>query len=175
MARAFVSVGSNINPAENTAKAIHALNRETRITKISTVYLTEPKGRPEQPPYYNCVVKFETERSPVELKQRVLRKIEEELGRVRSRDKDAARTVDLDLILYDELVMTTEDLTLPDPDIVRRPFLAIPLQELAPGLLLPGSGLCIDEAASTLSQGTMKPLESFTESIRKEILYERKQ
>lgn len=174
MARAFVSVGSNINPAENTARALSALGREARITKISTVYLTEPEGRPEQQPFYNCVVEIETELSPAELKQKVLRRIEDRLGRERTEDKYAARTIDLDLVLYDDLVMATESLTLPDPDIVRRPFLAIPLLELAPGLVLPGSGLRIDEAAATLPRSGMKPLENYTERLRKEILYERK-
>jgi 2-amino-4-hydroxy-6-hydroxymethyldihydropteridine diphosphokinase len=175
MARAFVSVGSNIDPEENTARALSALGREARITKISTVYLTEPEGRPEQPLFYNCVVEIETELSPVELKQKVLREIEKRLGRERTEDKYAARTIDLDLVLYDDLVMTTEGLTLPDPDIVRRPFLAVPLLELAPGLVLPGSGLRIAEAAAALQQNSMKPLKNYTERLRKEVLYGRKE
>jgi len=71
--------------------------------------------------------------------------------------------------------MTTPDLALPDPDIPERPFLAIPLHELAPGLILPGSGLRIQEAAAALSPNTMKPLAAYTEHLRKEFLHERKQ
>ncbi|MGE5172262.1 MAG: 2-amino-4-hydroxy-6-hydroxymethyldihydropteridine diphosphokinase [Betaproteobacteria bacterium] len=175
MARAFVSIGSNIEPAENVKEALHLLGRQVDIRAVSTVYRTEPIGPQGQPSYYNCVIEIETELPPRELKHRVLRRIEEALGRRRSGDNYAARTIDLDLILYDELVLTTDDLTLPDPDIVRRPFLAIPLHELEPGLVVPGSGSSIDEAASRLSRRGMKPLKSYTERIRKDILHERKQ
>lgn len=174
MTRAFVSVGSNIDPAVNTERALHLLTRETLITNISTVYQTEALDRPEQPLYYNCVVEIATALPPRELKFHVLRTIEEKLGRTRSADKSAARTIDLDLIFYDDLVMHTDDLVLPDPDIARRPFLAVPLHELAPSLVLPGSGARIKEIVRAMSQQHMKPLHHYTGHIRKEILYERK-
>jgi 2-amino-4-hydroxy-6-hydroxymethyldihydropteridine diphosphokinase len=175
MARAFVSMGSNIDPEENIVQALHALSRAVHITKLSTVYLTEPEGRPEQSLYYNCVVELETTISPIELKRRILRPIEDALGRKRNNDKYAARTMDLDLILYDELMMMTADLMIPDPDIVHRPFLAIPLFELAPGLVLPGSGELIDTVASALMHSPMKPLQDYTERLRKELLHGRKE
>lgn len=175
MTRAFVSVGSNIEPEANTEQAIRLLDREARVISISTVYLTEPEGSPGQPPYYNCVVEIETDLSPAELKHRVLRGIEAKRGRIRSEDKYAARTIDLDLILYDELVVASGDLTLPDPDILRRPFLAIPLRELTPGMKLPHFGLRIDDVAANLADRSMKPLARFTERIRKDILHDGKQ
>ena len=175
MVRAFVGVGSDIDPAENVEKAIRLLSAALQIRGISTVYLTEAVGRPGQPPYYNCVVEIETDVMPAELKQQVLRRIEKELGRIRSSDRYAARTIDLDLILYGQLVMTTEGLTLPDPDIVRRPFLAVPLHELAPNLKLPGSDQRINEIARAFSQEVMKPLQVYTERLRKGILHDRKQ
>lgn len=175
MTRAFVSVGSNIDPAANTELALRMLRRETRIRNISTVYQTEAEDRPEQPRYYNCVVEIDTVLAPRELKFDVLRKIEETLGRVRSSDKFASRTIDLDLILYDDLVMHTDDLVLPDPDITRRPFLAIPLHELAPGLVLPEPGARIEEIVRAMTPHHMKPLDHYTEHLRKEILHERKQ
>ncbi len=175
MTRAFVGVGSNVEPAVNTEEAISMLARETQVTDISTVYLTEAEGRPGQPPYYNCVVEIETDLPPAELKYRILRGIEAKLGRVRTEDRYASRTVDLDLILYDELAMTSGDLTLPDPDIIRRPFLAIPLQELIPGATLPGSGQCIDDIAAGLAGIPMKALANYTKQIRKDILHDRKQ
>jgi 2-amino-4-hydroxy-6-hydroxymethyldihydropteridine diphosphokinase len=174
MTRAFVSIGSNIDPAENVKKAVLLLAERTMVRAVSTVYLTAAEGRPEQPPYYNCVVEIDTKIPPGEVKHRVLRRIEAELGRQRTKDRYAARTIDLDLVLYDKLVMTTEDLTLPDPDIVRRPFLAIPIQELAPLLVLPGSGVPIKRIAAALSQEAMKPLESYTDLLRKELTHERK-
>jgi 7,8-dihydro-6-hydroxymethylpterin-pyrophosphokinase len=71
--------------------------------------------------------------------------------------------------------MTTKGLTLPDPDIVKRPFLAIPLQELAPDLKLPGSDLCINEIGAALPRDAMKPLQDYTERLRKGTPHERKQ
>ncbi len=172
MTRAFIGVGSNIEPAVNIEQAINMLTRETQVTDVSTVYLTEAVGKSGQPPYYNCVVEIETDLPPTELKNRILRGIETKLGRVRTEDKYASRTIDLDLILYDELAMSFGDLTLPDPDILRRPFLAVPLRELIPGSTLPGSGLCIDDIAASLMEGTMKPLANYTKQIRKEFLHD---
>ncbi len=169
--RVFVSVGSNIEPEENVQKAVHLLSHQTRILGISTVYLTEPEGRPEQPPYFNCVVEIGTSLPPAELKHTVLRQIENKLGRQRGKDKLASRTIDLDLIVYGDLVLKTEDLAIPDPEIMHRPFLAVPLYELAPDLKLPGSGLDITEAAATLPRDKMRPLTAYTDSLRREILH----
>ena len=175
MAQAFISMGSNIDPETNVRSAIHRIGMKARVTAISTVYRTEPVGPPGQPLFLNCVVEIQTDLPPRELKLQLLRGIEKELGRVRSSDKFAARTIDLDLIIYDELVMSSTDLVLPDPDIPQRPFLAIPLHELSPGLVMPGSGLRIQDAAASLSRKTMTPLSAFTEQLRKEFLHEQKQ
>ncbi len=169
MVRAFVAIGSNINPEENVEKAMHLLALKTQVTGISTVYLTEAEGRPEQPPFYNLVVGVETEMPPREFKYRILRTIENDLGRIRTEDKYAPRTIDLDLILYDDLALQTEDLALPDPEIRRRPFLAFPLSELSPDLVLPGTGLGIKQVLARLSKMEMKPMEGFTKFLRKEV------
>jgi len=175
MTVAFVSIGSNIAPEENVKKAVLLLGGISPIKAISTVYLTEPVGGAGQPSYYNCMVKIESALPPLELKRDVLSRIEDELGRKRGADKYAPRTIDLDLILYGDLAVTSDDLTLPDPDIVQRPFLAIGVHELAPGLVLPGSNLSIQKAASPLPRGNMKPLDHYTERIRREILHDGKQ
>jgi 2-amino-4-hydroxy-6-hydroxymethyldihydropteridine diphosphokinase len=175
MTRAFVSIGSNIDPEANLQSALQRLRSTVQVMAISTVYRTEPVGPPGQPWFYNCVAEIETDLPPRELKSTLLRRIEGELGRVRSSDKFAARTIDLDLILYDELVMTTRDLTLPDPEIPKRPFLAIPLKELSPGLVLPGSGIPIGDAADALYPNAMVPLAAYTEHLRKEFLHDWKQ
>jgi len=170
MARAFVSVGSNIDPETNVRDALLRLRREANIRAISTIYLTEPVGPQGQPPFYNCVIEIETALPPAELKFGVLRNIEAGLGRRRGDDKFAPRAIDLDLILYNGLVMTTPELTLPDPEIVKRPFLAFALYEIAPGLVLPGPQRSIGEAAAKLSRAGMQPLRTYTDRIRKEIL-----
>jgi len=170
MARAFVGVGSNIEPAENVKKALRLLAQETRLAAISTVYETEPEGRPEQPRYYNCVVEIDTEASPAELK-RALRGIEERLGRVRTADRCASRTIDLDVLAYDDLSVQTPDLTLPDPDIATRAYLATGLTELAPALTLPGIGLAAAELAKKLPKRGMRPLPEYTAALRSEVIH----
>ncbi|HTG01891.1 MAG TPA: 2-amino-4-hydroxy-6-hydroxymethyldihydropteridine diphosphokinase [Nitrospirota bacterium] len=175
MSKAFVSLGSNINPQENIERAIRRLDAAVRIAGISTVYETDPFGRPGDPRFYNCIVELETDLEPLALKHQVLRRIEDELGRVRVGDAYAARTIDLDLILYDALVMQTPDIILPDPAILNRPFLALPLAELAPTLLLPGSGTPIGHIAACMPHDTMTPLVEYTGRIRKAILPDRLQ
>ncbi len=169
MTQAFLSVGSNVDPEENVSRAIGRLNGQVRITGVSTVYLTEPVGRPEQPPYYNCVIAIDTPLPPLELKRTVLRRIEDELGRTRSEDKFSPRTIDLDLILYGDVVMKTGELILPDPEIRSRPFLAGPLVELAPNLIMPDSKQPISAIASKMRGGGMKPLVAYTNRLIREI------
>ena len=169
MARAFVSIGSNIDPEENVSKAIGLLNRQVRIIGISTVYLTEPVERPDQPAYYNCVIAIDTPHPPLELKHTVLRHIEHGLGRVRGEDRFSPRTIDLDLILYEDLVIKSGELTLPDPEIRSRPFLAGPLFELAPNLIMPDSKEPVAAIAARMRGSGMKPLVAYTNRLIREI------
>ncbi len=169
MARAFISAGSNMDPGVNMKKALIELARHMRISGISTVYLTEPEGRPGQPKFYNCVIEVDSGIPPKDLKYKVLRRIEDSLGRKRGEDKCAERPIDLDLILYDDLVIDSDAIRLPDTQILVRPFIAIPLRELSPGLVLPGLNISIDDIAERLDASGMKPLEDYTESLRREI------
>ena len=171
MVRAFIGLGSNIEPAENVQKALRLLASQVRIMEISNVYSTEAEGRPDQPSYYNCVVEIETDIPPEELKQTMLRKIELDLGRKRTEDKFAPRTIDLDLIIYGDLVQNTGGLILPDPQITTRPFLAIPLFELEPNLILSGINLAIKDVAARLKGEKMKLLKDYTQLLKKEILH----
>lgn len=169
MAQAFVSIGSNIDPEENVSKAIGLLKKQVRIVGISTAYLTEPVERPDQQAYYNCVVAIDTPLPPLELKLTVLRRIEEGLGRVRSGDRFAPRTIDLDLVLYEDLVIKSVELTLPDPEIRHRSFLAGPLFELAPNLIMPDSKEPIAKIAARIRDGGMQPLVAYTNRLIREI------
>lgn len=168
MARAFVGVGSNVEPAKNMRRALRRLARETQVVALSTVYETEPEGRPEQPHYYNCVVEIETEAAPAELKRK-LREIEESLGRMRTADKYAPRTIDLDLLAHDELFIQTPELTLPDPDVATRAYLATGLSELAPALMLPGIASTPSQLANRLPKRGMRELPEYTAALRREV------
>ncbi len=169
MVRAFIGIGSNIEPAENVRAAIRTLARKTKLVGISTVYLTGAIGHPEQSPYYNCVVEIETEVPPAEIKYGILRNIENGLGRERTEDKYAPRTIDLDLIAYGDLTMDAEGVRLPDPDILERPFLAIPLFELAPDMVLAGYGVRVSELAARLPQDGMKPLKDYARLLKEDM------
>lgn len=169
MVRAFVAVGSNIDPGVNLKDAVHLLKAHALIAGLSTVYRTKPIGRPEQGQFYNCVVEVRTNLEPVKFKLGVLRNIEAQLGRERTPDKYAARTIDLDLLIYDDLVFQGEELVLPDPDISRRFFIAAPLAELAPELVLPGSNIPVSQLAAALPVNGAEPLTAYTAQLRKEL------
>ncbi len=169
MARAFIAVGSNIEPEENVARALAQLHERIGIDRLSTFYRTTPFDRPESPPFINGMLEVTTTLDPRELKQTVLRSIERHQGRHRTGDKSADRTLDLDLVVYDDLILESPDLVLPDPDLARRPFLAHTLCELAPALLLPGSGTSIRSLAEALGTHGMEPLPAYTARLRRSI------
>lgn len=167
MGRAFIALGSNIEPEKNIEEALRLLSKEIRITGLSTVYRTEPVGMPGRAWFLNCVVEAATSLGAKELKFSVLRRIEDALGRVRGKGAAPERTIDLDLILYGDFTIVEEGLVLPDPEITSRPFLAIPLFELDPVLVLPGSRMSLCEVAASMRPGPMEPLKGYTEKLKK--------
>jgi 2-amino-4-hydroxy-6-hydroxymethyldihydropteridine diphosphokinase len=169
MTKAFIGVGSNISPSKNVLAALRALSKAVALRGVSTVYSTDAENRPEQPRYYNCVAAVETDLPPLELRRLVLRRIEEALGRTRGGDRYAARSIDLDILLYDDLTMKNDDLMLPDPHLFDRPYCAIPMAELAPGLVMPGSNSTIDEIGEHFSTQGMRTLTKYTHEIRKKL------
>jgi dihydroneopterin aldolase/2-amino-4-hydroxy-6-hydroxymethyldihydropteridine diphosphokinase len=92
----------------------------------------------------------------------VLRVIETQLGRVRGIDRYAARTIDLDLLLFGNEVINEDGLTLPDPDLWRRPFLAAAVLERAPDLVVPGAGRLLRELADLEAVARLEPAREFT-------------
>lgn len=172
MPRVFIEAGSNIDPERNVREALHFLAKEVCIISVSTFYCTEPEGAPGQPAFYNGVIEVETDISPLVLKYSILRKIEDQLGRVRSWDKNAPRPIDLDILVYGDVVANSDGLLIPDPQIAHRPFLAVPLAELAPDLILPESGISMEEIAARFEDHNMAPLSEFTEVLRRDFGYE---
>jgi len=170
MARAFVAVGSNIEPEENVRKGLTRLAARMDVRGISILYRTAPLERPEQDAFVNGVIEVETALSPRDLRA-VLRSIETECGRVRGNDRYAARTLDLDVVVYDDLEVSEEGLVLPDPDIPARPFLALPLAELAPDMALAGDGRTMSELASLHTDNDMEPLAAYTKSLRETLCH----
>ena len=166
MGGVFIGVGSNIDPAPNIRKALALLDSAAPILNLSTFYITEPECRPGQPRFYNGALEIETDLHPRALKFDLLRNIETDLGRIRTADAHAPRTIDLDILVHKELVIREEDLVIPDPQIKERPFIALPLHELAPELVLPGSGVSLAGFAARFENHGMTPLVEFTDTLR---------
>lgn len=139
--QAYISIGSNINPDENVIKAIQLLRESVIVNAVSSVWETEPVGT-TGPHFLNASAWISTSYNPEELKEKVLRPIEEHLGRMRSEDKYAPRTIDLDILIYEEQVL--------DPALWQRDFLAIPTNELRPDLVEPGSGRTLKQIVQSI-------------------------
>jgi 2-amino-4-hydroxy-6-hydroxymethyldihydropteridine diphosphokinase len=163
---AYIAVGANIEPEKHIVRALELLSREVDIMGISTFYATPAYGRPEQPEYRNGVIEVRALHSARGLKFRVLRIIELALGRVRTDDKYAARTIDLDLLLYGDALIDQEGLRVPDPDLRTRIFLAQPLLDLAPGLILPDTGECVASLEILRREPAPTPAPNFTALLK---------
>ncbi len=166
MVEAYLALGSNIEPERNMMEALHLLADRVEVKSVSTVYLTEPLKRKQQPRYFNCVIRIETNLGPRQLKDEVISPIENALGRVRSNDKYASRTIDIDIIIYGKLHMDSGGIRLPDPEIMDRPFLALPLSELAPDMIIPQTNVNAGEIARKLKDTGMVPLPAYTAKLR---------
>ena len=161
----YVAVGSNIRPEESIRAALDLLSREVDVTGVSTFYRTAALGRPEQAEFLNGVVRVRTSLGPRVLKFQVLRRIEAQLGRVRTGDRYAPRTIDLDLVLYGDRVIDEPDLRVP-PEDVRRPFVALPLLELAGDCALPGAGEPLSSLCGDAEGQGMRPAAELTRELK---------
>lgn len=135
---AFIGLGSNMgDKLANLKKAIEGLGKiqGTKVLTVSSLYKTEPVGGVEQDWFVNVVAEVETGLTPRELLNALL-SIEKNLGRVRD-IKWGPRIIDLDVLLYDDLVMDEEGLSIPHPYLHKRAFVLVPLAEIAPKVMHP--------------------------------------
>lgn len=154
----LIAMGSNIEPRANIEHALKRLSRELEVEAVSGVWESEPHGAPGTPRFLNAAVRIVSDLTPTALK-RVLRRIEADLGRRREGDRNAPRTIDLDLVLFGDLVIDdpVAGLRIPDPDIDRRAYLALPLAEVGAELLHPVTGELLAEIAERLADGPDPP------------------
>ena len=141
MIRAYVALGSNLgNPVSTVDAAIDAMAalRGSILKAMSSLYRTAPVGLKRQPDFINAVVALDTRLPAPDLLEQLFQ-VEAHFGRVRS-VRNAPRTLDLDLILYGDLIQDDPALTLPHPRMHERAFVLAPLDEIAPGLVVPGRG-----------------------------------
>lgn len=133
MHKVFIGIGSNIGERlRHLQEAVDrlALLAETEVCAVSAIYMTEPVGESEQNRFYNGVLQIETSLEPEELR-RQCKTIEQELGRPDAYPRWSPRVIDLDILLYDDLCLHTETLTIPHPELHCRKFVLIPLLDLA--------------------------------------------
>jgi 2-amino-4-hydroxy-6-hydroxymethyldihydropteridine diphosphokinase len=152
---AFIALGSNLGDARaQVLGAFDALAQlpGTRLLARSPLYLTPPWGVLEQPPFINAVAQIDTALSPHALLDALLA-IERAAGRVRDGERWGPRTLDLDVLHLDGVMLSDERLTLPHPRIRERAFVLLPLHDLAPGLQLPGQGQVANLLASLDTAG----------------------
>ena len=167
---AYLGVGSNIQPEQNVAEALRLVTERVRVTGVSTFYRTTPLRGRRQPSYLNGVWRVETVAGPRTLKFDVLREVERRLGRVRSADSYASRTIDIDILLYGRVVIAESDLTIPDPEITRRAFLAVPLLELDPNIIIPGTGRSLASFVTDADRAGLEADRAFTERLRESVI-----
>lgn len=149
---AFISLGSNIKPETYLPRAVQALKEIGELVAVSHVYQNPAIGPSPQDDYLNAAVLLSSEQSPFEIRD-ALRTIEARLDRVRTEDKYAPRTIDLDLCLLGFQSLKTPSFSLPDPDILTRAHLAISLAELIPDFLHPELGAPLADIAKRLRPG----------------------
>lgn len=138
MPRVYVSVGSNIEPAKHIRSAIRELRRHYPQVTLSSVYESEAVGF-DGDNFYNLVVGFETDEEVYHV-AKVLRAIEESHARERKAPKFSSRTIDLDLLLYDDLILNRDGLNIPRDEISKNAFVLWPLAEIAGDLIHPQTG-----------------------------------
>ena len=152
--RAFLGLGSNLGDRSYyLEEAVTAMGGAAiKVVATSRTYETEPWGVMDQPLYWNQVIEVETTLEPLELLH-VCQEIEHRLGRER-KVHWGPRTIDIDILLYDNRVSESEELKLPHPYLEERAFVLAPLREIAPKLVLP-SGRPITEV---FGEGKVHPL-----------------
>ena len=155
----YISLGSNINREQNTRAGITALQQAFGDLNLSSVYESESVGF-DGDAFYNMVIACEVSMSVHDSNQ-ILREIEDAHGRDRSGPKFSSRTLDLDLLLYDDLVLDEKGLKLPRGEILKNAFVLWPLAEIAPQLKHPEVDKSYAElwAAFDKSRETLSPID----------------
>ncbi|ATM76973.1 MULTISPECIES: 2-amino-4-hydroxy-6-hydroxymethyldihydropteridine diphosphokinase [Serratia] len=139
MIRVYIALGSNLaQPLQQVNTALEALEHipRTRLIACSPLYRTKPLGPQNQPDYLNAVVALDTQLPPEQLLDHT-QAIERNQGRVRKDERWGPRTLDLDMMLYGDLVIDTDRLTVPHYGLKQREFMLYPLADIAPDLVFP--------------------------------------
>lgn len=134
----YIAIGTNINPVENTRLAVASLRRRVHVFAISNTWETPPVGT-VGPNFYNTALAFTTHLGLEDLKSSILRPIESQMGRIRTHDKNAPRTIDLDPVIVDGQLV--------EPRLWSLAYLAVPIAEIYPDYQDPKTGTTLAEIA----------------------------
>ncbi len=149
MNHAWLGIGSNVEPERNIRFAIDALRTAFPVIELSPVYRSRAVGF-DGDDFINLVAAVQTAMTPLELRA-WLRMLEDSQGRDRNSPKFSNRVIDVDILLYDDVVMNAPELVLPRPEILRFAHVLRPLADLSPDLPYPGDGRTIDELRRWIS------------------------
>jgi 2-amino-4-hydroxy-6-hydroxymethyldihydropteridine diphosphokinase len=138
MNRTYLSLGSNLEDRiQNLSKARSLLNKRAgEIVSVSGVYETEPWGFTSDMNFYNQVIELHTQLEPVQLLDNI-QQIEKDCGRVADKVRFAPRTLDADILFFNDLICNLPGLVIPHPSLHLRRFVLVPMAEIAPGLVHP--------------------------------------
>jgi 2-amino-4-hydroxy-6-hydroxymethyldihydropteridine diphosphokinase len=155
MPLAYLGLGSNLGDRRANLKAAAAgLPPSANVIRASGIYQTEPWGYLDQPAFLNQVLEVETSLSPADLLA-ALKRLEAGLGR-QATFRYGPRLIDLDILLYDQLVLNQPDLVIPHSQLAQRAFVLVPLAELAPRLLHPLLGISMAELKDRIDLSGVK-------------------
>jgi 2-amino-4-hydroxy-6-hydroxymethyldihydropteridine diphosphokinase len=162
---AYLSMGSNLGDREgNLRAAIEALEREVEIQALSSLYDTAPVGVTDQPRFLNLAAAVRTDLEPPDLLA-LVKRVEAEVGR-RPTYRWGPRVVDIDILLYGDLVLDTPDLVVPHQEMDGRAFVLLPLAEIAPDVTHPILGATVAELAAGVDTGGVRPVGSYGDPNR---------
>jgi 2-amino-4-hydroxy-6-hydroxymethyldihydropteridine diphosphokinase len=154
----LLSLGSNIEPAYHLPAACRLLAERLGVVGASQVFETAPVGVGEPFLFLNAAIEVHADMTPRELKFEVLRPLERRLGRIRTADRNAPRTIDVDISLFGQRILrdTEAGIEIPDPEILTSAHVAIPLADLAPERIHPVTGQRLREIAGELDGRTIR-------------------
>jgi 2-amino-4-hydroxy-6-hydroxymethyldihydropteridine diphosphokinase len=174
MATFYIGLGANLPgpagpPEAALAAAVERLGELGRVVRRSSLYSTAPVGLAEQPRFLNAVVALETELMPSALLEALL-EIERALGRDRSTGvANGPRTLDLDILLYGDVVLSVQELVIPHPRLAERAFVLAPLSEIAPEMRDPRTGVTVGELFERVSgEGASKDVPNAVAQVESE-------
>ncbi len=161
VARVYASIGSNIDRESNIIKCCRALRREFGALETSVIYETEAVGFSGDP-FYNLAVGFDTDREAHEVVD-CFRRIETQQGRERAQPRFSSRTIDIDLLLYDDAVIEGVDFSIPRREITEQAFVLRPLADLCSDYLHPVEHKTIGQLWREFprTQQAMRPVRDF--------------